>query len=107
MKGSGREESAYKSVKWSGADSKGSAIEEEADTAEGADARSETQMATATASGTQNRGAGEHPEIIAAGGSETGNATYAATNKEREGGCHGARSGVRESVSGQRETPAG
>ena len=104
MEGAGRKESIEESAEWSGADSKGSAMEEEEDTAgEDWGGGSGTQMEMTW--GIHNSGTGELPGDTAAGGSETGKATSAAADKPGSGGGHGAKSGVTKRVAGQQENP--
>ena len=92
--GAGREESADEYAELSGADSKGLATKEEAETAvvEGGGSETRTLMAWRT----HGSGAGKLPGVTPAGGSETRKATSAAANKKGSGGRHGARPGVRE-----------
>ena len=90
MDGTDREESADKIVKWSGEETKGSATEEEAETAGGwGGSKTRTAMARVP----DGSGAGELPGGAAAGGGNTWDVTSEAADEAGAGGRHGAKQG--------------
>ena len=91
-RGYGKEESNNASEGWSGENTEdlaGSATEEEAMTAGGAEWESETR--TATPWGMQDRGAGAIHGDARAGRGDTGKSPSAAVNETEARGCYGAR----------------
>ena len=64
-------------------------------------------MRMATAWDTHESGAGEQTGVVTAVGRKTGKATYAAADETGEGGCHGARHGVRDRAAVRQENLAG
>ena len=102
--GCGKNKSADKTSEWSREETEESASEEEVDTAEGAgEAR---RPLTAAIGEYEESGVKDDPGGSAAGGGATANTTSMAANKDGAGGCHGARSEVRERVASRRENLA-
>ena len=79
-------------------------MEEEADTAERAGEYG--ILLTLTAGGSEESVIEDDPGVTVAVGGATADTTSAVADKAGAGGCHGARSKVRERVAGQRENLA-
>ena len=67
--------------------------------------REASRLLTEMAGKSAESGAEDEPGSTATGRGATADVTSAAANKAGGGGRHGARSGVRERVSGRREKP--